>query len=132
MAARNVAPTKTNLINLRHELDFARLGHELLDQKRNILVNELLSIVDQAEDFQNRTRSALETAYDHLKEAVLRTGTVKLEQLAGAVRVDTEIHIDQRRVMGVRLPVVETEFTDNPPYVSPTRTSVWVDSALIR
>ncbi len=132
MAARNVAPTKTNLLNLRQELSFARLGHELLDQKRNILVNELLSIVDQAEDFESRTRQALRTAYDHLTEAILRTGTVRLQQVSGAVGVEAEIRLEQRRVMGVRLPVVETTFTDHPPYVSLTRTSVWVDAAIIR
>ncbi len=37
MSVRNVA-TKTNLMKLSRELEFARLGYELLDQKRNILV----------------------------------------------------------------------------------------------
>ena len=45
MAARSVAPTKTNLLALRQELRLARQGHELLDQKRNILVIELLKLV---------------------------------------------------------------------------------------
>ena len=51
---RAVAPTKTSLLRLREELKFARLGHELLDQKRNILVVELLTLVDQAAEFEKK------------------------------------------------------------------------------
>ena len=132
MAVRNVAPTKTNLLSLKQELSFARLGHELLDQKRNILVNELLSIVDQAEDYQNRTYEALAEAFRHLGESLKRVGTVELERIAGAVNMESEITLDQRRVMGVRLPVVETEYTEHAPYFSPTGTSVWVDATMNR
>ena len=46
MAKLNVAPTKTNLLKLRYDLMFAVQGHELLDQKRNILIVELLNLVD--------------------------------------------------------------------------------------
>ena len=55
----SIAPTKTNLLKMRQELSFARLGHELLDQKRNILVLELLALVDQTVDFQERVVRAL-------------------------------------------------------------------------
>ncbi|GAB1455591.1 hypothetical protein MASR2M48_08980 [Spirochaetota bacterium] len=51
---KNIAPTKTNLIRLRDELKFAKMGHELLDQKRNILVLELLNLVDQAVEYESK------------------------------------------------------------------------------
>ena len=66
----NVAPTKTNLIKLREELKFASLGYELLDQKRSIIIVELLSLVDQAADFQGRVEDALSKAYKTLEKAV--------------------------------------------------------------
>ena len=72
MAKQNIAPTKTNLMKLREELKFAELGHNLLDQKRNILIIELLNLVDQAVDFQNRVEESLKRAYRALEEAVLR------------------------------------------------------------
>lgn len=132
MAARNLAPTKTNLMNVRRELEFATLGHELLDQKRNILVIELLNLVDQAVDYEQRVHSALTDAYHDEEEAVLRMGRLRLHSVGGAVDIDAEISITQRRVMGVRLPVVETAFSENPPYFSPSGTSFWADAALIR
>ena len=126
----NVAPTKTNLLRIRHELEFARLGHELLDQKRNILVIELLNLVDQAVDFQERVVKALEEAYRTLEQAVLRMGKLRVSHLASAVNIRADIELKTRRVMGVRLPVVQTSFSEHPPYYSPLGTSFWIDNSL--
>ncbi len=126
----SIAPTKTNLLKLRQELSFARLGHELLDQKRNILVLELLALVDQTVDFQEKVVRALAEAYRTLQEAVMHMGKLKVATLASAVNVSAEITLKQRRVMGVRLPVVETSFVEHPPYYSPMGTSFWIDGSL--
>jgi len=126
----NVAPTKTNLLKLRQELSFARLGHELLDQKRNILVLELLTMVDQTVDFQERVVRALAEAYRTLQQAVMGMGKLKVATLASAVNVSAQITLKQRRVMGVRLPVVETNFVEHPPYFSPMGTSFWIDGSI--
>ncbi len=129
---RNVAPTKTNLLTMRHELEFAKLGHELLDQKRNILVIELLTLVDQATEFQGRVQEALREAYHAFQEAVLRMGKLRVVYLSSAINVQASIDIKQRRVMGVQLPVVETAFHESPPYYSPMDTSFWIDRAVER
>ena len=126
----SIAPTKTNLLKLRQELSFARLGHELLDQKRNILVLELLALVDQTVDFNERVVRALAEAYRTLQEAVMHMGKLKVATLASAVNVSAEITLKQRRVMGVRLPVVQTSFVEHPPYYSPMGTSFWIDGSI--
>jgi len=126
----NLAPTKTNLLKLKQELAFARLGHELLDQKRNILVLELLALVDQTVDFNERVVRALAEAYRTLQEAVMHMGKLKVATLASAVNVSAEITLKQRRVMGVRLPVVQTSFVEHPPYYSPMGTSFWIDGSI--
>lgn len=127
---RNLAPTKTNLLKIKDELKFATLGYDLLDQKRNILVLELLHIVDQSVEIQDQVEKALDRAYRTLEEAVLKMGKLKLTTLASAVNIESEIKITQRRVMGVQLPVVETSFKEHPPYYSPMGTSFWIDSSL--
>lgn len=127
---RNVAPTKTNLLKLKDELKFARMGHELLDQKRNILVVELLALVDQAAEFDEKVDAALAKAYDSLEDSVLAMGKLKASALSRAINVSSTIEIKQRRVMGVALPVVETKFEDHAPYYSPMDTSFWIDDAV--
>jgi V/A-type H+-transporting ATPase subunit D len=128
--ARSVAPTKTNLLKLKQELQFARLGYELLDQKRNILIIELLTLVDQAVEFQEKVEKALSHAYRTLESAVLDMGKLKVVSLASAVNIESEISLRLRRVMGVALPVVDTSFKEFPPYFSPQGTSFWIDSSL--
>lgn len=130
MAGRNLAPTKTNLLNLSQELTFARQGYELLDQKRNILVIELLGLVDQATDYEKQVHRALAEAFDSLEKAVLAGGKLPLLNVAGAVDIEASFELRQRKVMGVRLPVVETDFRENPPYYSPTETSFRVDRTI--
>lgn len=130
MEQYQLAPTKTNLIRLRDDLKFAHLGYEMLDQKRNILIVELLSLVDQAVDFESRISEALKKAYSTLQEAVLRIGKIKVQQITTAVNIDVDIRIGMRRVMGVMLPVVDTGFRERAPYFSPTGTTYWIDSSL--
>jgi V/A-type H+-transporting ATPase subunit D len=130
MAILHFAPTKTNLLKLKSDLKFAQLGYELLDQKRNILIIELLNLVDQTVDFQNRVEESLNQAYKTLEEAVLQMGKLKVQNLASGVNIQTDIRIESRRVMGVSLPVVETNFIEKSPYFSPLGTSFWVESSL--
>lgn len=128
---RNVAPTKTNLLKLRDELKFAKLGYELLDQKRNILVVELLTLVDQAIDLESKADEALAKAYAALEDAVLAMGKLKVNALASAINIGSSIELGQRRVMGVALPVVKTAFVDHPPYYSAMDTSASIDVAVV-
>ncbi|MBN1411282.1 MAG: V-type ATP synthase subunit D [Spirochaetales bacterium] len=130
MASKNVAPTKTNLIKLKQELKFAKLGHELLDQKRNILVIELLKLIDQTVELQDRINDALANAYRSFEESVLKMGKLTVVNISSAVNVTTDIVIKDRRVMGVSLPIVDTTFNEFPPYYSPTGTNFWIDVAL--
>jgi len=130
MALSNCAPTKTNLLKLRSDLKFAEQGYELLDQKRNILIVELLSLVDQTVDHQTRVDGALAQAYKALEEAILDMGRLKAQYLTGAVNIAADIAVRSRRVMGVNLPVVETRFTERSPYYSPMGTSFWIDGSV--
>ena len=130
MAQLNYAPTKTNLLRLRNDLKFAQQGYELLDQKRNILIIELLALVDQAADFQSRVESMLSKAYKALEETVFDMGKLKVQYLTGAVNITTDVTIRTRKVMGVSLPVIETQFKEHSPHYSPMGTSFWIDSSL--
>lgn len=126
---RNVAPTKSNMLKLKEELSFARLGRELLDQKRGILVAELMTLVDQATTWDEKVAAELAVAYRALEDASMAMGKLKVSSLAGATDARSSITLRQRRVMGVSLPVVDTDFQDKGPYYSPMDTSARLDAA---
>ena len=125
-----IAPTRSNLMRIRDALAFSRLGYELLDQKRSILVSELLTLVDQAVDYQNRVEKALGEAQKSLEDSIMHMGRLRLGNLAGAVGITSEIELGRRKVMGVQLPKVHTSFSGQGPFFSPEGTSMLSEVAI--
>ena len=125
-----IAPTRSNLMKIKDELAFSRLGYDLLDQKRSILVSELLTLVDQAVDYQQKVDKALFDARHSLQDAIMHMGRLKVANLAGSVDIDSSITISSRKVMGVALPKVSTEFSGSGPFFSPEGTSMLSEIAM--
>jgi V/A-type H+/Na+-transporting ATPase subunit D len=117
-ANQKYAPTKSNLNKLKDELQFAKQGYDLLDQKRTILIMELMKLIDQASDFESRADAALSAAYAALRQSIVSHGRLKAYSLALSINMESEIEIGSRRVMGVGIPAVTTHFRYRPPYYS--------------
>ena len=64
-----IFPTKGNLIKARKDLALSRLGYELMDRKRNILIRELMQLVDSANEIRLSIEKTYEDAYRALQEA---------------------------------------------------------------
>lgn len=127
-----LAPTRSNLLKLIDDLKFAQLGYELLDQKRSILVVELLTLVDQAVDYEGRVVQSLGEAQNSLSDAIMQMGRLRVGNLAGAVNIDYSIELSSRRVMGVTVPKVNTSFSDHSPYFSSEDTSILSELSIDR
>jgi V/A-type H+/Na+-transporting ATPase subunit D len=106
MAKLNVAPTKSNYLELGRQLDSAKEGFDLLDQKRQILVYELMSRLGRARDAERRLNEALNPAYEALRDAVLDVGSTGVDRAALAVEFDHQVELSQQNLMGIRLPTV--------------------------
>ncbi|NLY06733.1 MAG: V-type ATP synthase subunit D [Spirochaetales bacterium] len=117
-------------MRLKDELAFASQGHELLDQKRSILVVELLTLVDQAVDYQTRVENALALASTSLQNTILHEGRLKTGNLASSIDITSAYQLSERKVMGVHLPKVETDFVEHGPYFSPEGTTVLVEETI--
>ena len=128
---QHVAPTRSNLLRLNDELKFASLGRDLLDQKRSILVVELLTLVDQAVDYQGRVDKALGKAEQSLQKSIMEMGRLKVANLFGAIDIRSSIRLSERKVMGVRLPQVETTYSGDGPFFSPEGITLSVEQSLV-
>jgi V/A-type H+-transporting ATPase subunit D len=130
MARYEIAPTKTNLMRVRRDLGFASEGWELLDQKRKILVVELMGLIDRAVEAQEKVESKLREAFDALDQAILRMGRREVDLIALGMNIKSDISFSQKRVMGVSLPRVRVEFEDRSPYFAAAESSIWIDEAI--
>ncbi len=130
MARYEVAPTKTNLMRVKRDLGFAREGWELLDQKRKILIVELMGLIDRAVEAQEEVESKLAEAYQALDQAILRMGRREVNMIALGMNIESEISFSEKRVMGVSLPRVKVRFDDRSPYFAAAESSIWIDEAI--
>ena len=111
------APTKGNLNAAKRSRALADNGYELMDRKRNILIREIMELMDEAEDLQERIDSTFSEAYASMRLAEISMGG-SAQSGANAVPIDDSFSIRFRSVMGVELPVVsaEQEEPSGPPY----------------
>ncbi|MGN0683462.1 MAG: V-type ATP synthase subunit D [Oscillospiraceae bacterium] len=105
--AEQVFPTKGNLIKTRRQLFQAMIGYELMDRKRNILIREMVSLVDEAKEL----RSGIDTTYSEAYRA-LETANVTLGLLGNLTQmfpVENSLGLSLRSVMGVELPKITAD-----------------------
>jgi V/A-type H+-transporting ATPase subunit D len=112
----NVPPTRSNLLRIRRELEFAREGYEILDRKREVLTTELVQLAHDAEELERQVWDLLAAAYRALEDARLSMGQEHVEWAALAVDKTIEVEVRMRGVMGIPIPVIEAH--GEPPKMS--------------
>ena len=103
----NLPPTKTNQLALKKDLAMATEGYTLLEQKREILVMELMHLVDMVKTAQEEVEKRREKAYATLKRAVAVNGYNRMRDVASAIHYDHKITSSTRVAAGIRLPSLE-------------------------
>jgi len=124
-------PTKGNLIAAKKSLDLSKVGYELLDRKRNILIREMMSYIDAASELQTRVDSTYAAAYAALMRANITMGSCA--DVAATMPTDDSLSISFRSVMGVELPTVT--YTEKPAARMPfglVSTGSMLDEAYLR
>ena len=131
MAKYQVLPTKTKLLSLKQELDFANQGYDVLEQKRQILIVELMRTVGRAEEAQRRADEGLEKAYNSLAHAIAAMGILRVQNASQSVPITTSISVSSRNVMGVPIPEIRLQVEDHPPYFGHGNESLWMDETVL-
>ncbi|MBQ8209821.1 MAG: V-type ATP synthase subunit D [Clostridia bacterium] len=125
--SQNVFPTKNNLINAKKSLKLAKVGYDLMDRKRSILVREIMSLTQEAEAVQAQIGEKYAAAYTALSRAHIEMGDC--EEAAQCIPVDNSLKISTRSVMGIELPTVTAEPTKLIPYYAFSTTCASLDDA---
>ena len=113
----NTFPTKGNLILAKNSLSLARMGYDLMDKKRNILIREMMDLIDQAKDIQSQLDVTFREAYAALQIANMESGISYIQSISYTVPEEESIRIKTRSIMGVEIPLVESDPSgQNPTY----------------
>jgi V/A-type H+-transporting ATPase subunit D len=109
MAKINVPPTRSNLLRIKQELQFAKEGYEILNRKREVLTTELIAMSHNAEELQNKVWAKLAEAYSAMEQAQLKMGRERVEWAAMAANKTVEVQLKFRGIMGVSVPSIESK-----------------------
>jgi len=109
--------TRTVLLDLRHELEEARRGHDILERKREVLLRELWGLFREVKQTEREVRERFALAYKVQREARLVMGTDAMQFAGLAPAARTDYLVETRSVMGVALPLVTMHIKALPfPY----------------
>ena len=104
-----VFPTKGNLMTIQKSNELAKKGYELMDRKRNILIREMMTLLDDVKLLRNEISDTFAKAYRALQEANITLGIVS--DIAKSIPIDSGLSVTYRSVMGVEIPKVTHEVT---------------------
>ncbi len=97
MSRLQIAPTKSNLLAVKEQLAIAKDGYELLEQKREILVMELMQMVEKVKLLETDIDKQIAKAYPSLKRMFMAVGRDRTERVAKTVSYD--FIIPEKRVV---------------------------------
>ena len=103
----NLAPTKSNLLYIKEQLAVSTEGYDLLEQKREILVMELMHLVERVKLLEKKMDKCIETAYPALKRMLMSVGGDRVERIAHAV--DYKFNMEEKKavIAGINFQTLE-------------------------
>jgi len=110
-----VPATKSNLIRLKEELVLAQEGLELMDQKKEILINRIGLLASKADQVRKEVNQRLFRTYAFLRDALLEYGESSVQATGLGVKSGESVVLRERSLMGVVLPLVRIDLPPHKP-----------------
>jgi V/A-type H+-transporting ATPase subunit D len=105
-----IKPTRSELIKLNRQIKLAVSGHSLLKRKRDGLIREFFTVLEEAK----KTKSAMSGSFMRAKQTIelarALDGTIAVKSAAMALKQEALIEVKTRNVMGVVVPEVKSDF----------------------
>jgi len=131
MAKENIAPTKSNLLRVKERLTIAQEGYDLLEQKREILVMELMRTVEQVKILERDLNNRIETAYPALKRMLIVVGRDRADRISKNVRYRFDIEEKRVSVAGMNLPSLQVHMPSIELKYSPANSFAECDETVV-
>lgn len=130
MAILSVSANRMNMMSLKRRLVIARKGHELLKRKQEELMRNFLELVGQIKGLRQRTEEILVEA---LREFTLHMGSLSRQELEAIFivpAVKANLIVSRKKILNLRVPHFEVEFSGNPVSYSLVFTPAYLDAVM--
>jgi V/A-type H+-transporting ATPase subunit D len=106
--AKDVKPTRKNLMQIEDRIELSERGHDTLEKKRDGLIMEFMDILDQAQDVREELDDSYERAQQAINMARAMDGDVAVRGAAAALKEHPELTTQSKNIMGVVVPQIES------------------------
>jgi V/A-type H+-transporting ATPase subunit D len=110
-----VKPTRMELLTLKRKAKLADKGHRLLKQKRDALIMEFFSILEEAKGVRKQANEVLTEAFRSIILARGTLGTMAVTQASMATSDVAPLETKSTSIMGVNVPTLKLGETQRNP-----------------
>lgn len=103
------AKNKTALLELKKDLLLVHNGAQVLEEKRNILLKEIISLLDKVEEERSDLNEAVQKSYNLLKKAFMESGKEHLKREASLPVFQGKLHVYEKSFIGILTPKINYE-----------------------
>ena len=107
MAARDVTPTRSVLLDLKRRIKLSQSGHKILKMKRDGLILEFFEIMEKARQMRVGVASDFQLAMKKITIAKVVDGELAVKSAAYALKSHPEVDLSSKSIMGLMVPRVE-------------------------
>ena len=129
MAKVELPPTKSSLRRIKEDLIFAYEGHDLLEQKREILAIEIVRKIGGIRNIERTFRDDLNGLYVAYKDAAMDMGSHSLVLKSCSEKKAYNLKLQITKFMGLKLPRISLGLTPLEPSAGMNGTTATYDTA---
>ncbi|MBU0979940.1 MAG: V-type ATP synthase subunit D [Nanoarchaeota archaeon] len=107
----NIKPTRSELIKLKRQIQLAKSGHKILKKKRDGLILEFFDILKEAKSVRGELNEYFKEAQEKMNICRMLEGDLHIKSIALAIKKKPKITVNERNIMGVVVPKIESEFS---------------------
>lgn len=109
MAAHDITPTRSVLLDLKRRIKLSQSGHKILKMKRDGLILEFFDVMEKARQMRAGVASDFQLAMKKITIARAVDGEVAVKSAAYALKTHPEVKLSSKSIMGMMVPKVEAD-----------------------
>lgn len=118
MAKLNIAPTKSNLLQMKEQLAVSTNGYELLEEKREILVRELMRLVERVKTLEAQIQKVTADAYPAFIRMLMTDGADNIERISQSIHYDFEMEEKTEVICGMQFSSLDVKLPEKQLFYS--------------
>ena len=114
MAAQNVTPTRSELINVKRKIQLSKSGYNLLKKKRDGLMYEIFAILPKVKSIRTDLAKRYAAAQESVNVAAATEGAIAVRSVAYTAAKPPQVSLKEHNIMGVRVPKITASSVRKP------------------